>query len=216
MKKDYKLIIFDLDGTLIDTHIDIANAVNYALKTLNLKTRSHEAVRSCIGKGIHNLLSQILSVEEQTHLDHLLSHLRPYYRDHIADYSKPFEGVIELLVSMKKQEKKLAVATNKPSYFTLPLLERLKLTPYFSVIHSGDTVTQKKPHPEMAESIISLLDVAKENVLFVGDSETDYKTAINAEIDIALFTNGFEYPEVLARLSPTFFFDDYHSLINSL
>mgnify|MGYP001595481459 CR=1 FL=1 len=159
---------------------------------------------------------QLLSVEEQQHLDDLLKYLRPYYRDHIAVYSRPFDGVTELLESLKARNKKLAIATNKPSYFTVPLIETLQLTYYFDVIHSGDTVTQKKPDPEMAESIITIMNEKKQDVLFVGDSETDFKTAVNAGIDIALFTKGFEYPDVLTRLSSTFFFDDYHSLINTL
>lgn len=187
----YKAVIFDLDGTLLDTLDDLASAVNYALSTYSLPQRSREEICSFIGNGAKKLI--LRASENDARSDEILESFRLYYKEHSADTTKPYEDVLEMLSSLKEKGIKTAVLSNKPDFLTTALSKK-----YFGDLigfaqgekeHEG---IPRKPAPDALFSVMETLGVAKEETVYVGDSDVDIKTAKNAGVDCISVTWGFK------------------------
>ena len=199
-----KLVIFDLDGTLLDTIADLAESANYALKQLGYPTHDVETIRTFVGNGINKLLERALPLQEQTEEKVMLmrSHFVPYYDAHNADLSSPYPSIVHLLEDLQGQGIMIAVASNKYQEATVKLVKH-----YFPTINFIEILGQReginvKPDPSIVFDILKKANVNKEEVLYVGDSGVDMQTAINAGVDAIGVTWGFRPRTELEGFQP--------------
>ena len=199
-----KLVIFDLDGTLLDTIADLAESTNHALKQLGYPTHDVETIRTFVGNGINKLLERALPLQEQTEEKVMLmrSHFVPYYDAHNADLSSPYPSIVHLLEDLQGQGIMIAVASNKYQEATVKLVKH-----YFPMINFIEILGQReginvKPDPSIVFDILKKANVNKEEVLYVGDSGVDMQTAINAGVDVVGVTWGFRPRTELEGFQP--------------
>lgn len=188
----YKAVIFDLDGTLVNSLEDIADATNKALKIYDYPTHSYEAYQDFIGNGIKSVVIKALP---ETHRDNQQINRSFYsmmeiYKHHFIDKTKPYAGIIELLDSLKSQGLKLGVLSNKEDKFTKRVVKRL-LPNYFDSVDGLSVEAHKKPNPIKALEISKNLGLKPEEVIFVGDTGIDMQTATNADMLAVGVTWGF-------------------------
>ena len=210
-----KLVIFDLDGTLLDTIADLAESANYALKQLGYPTHDVETIRTYVGNGINKLLERALPLHEQTeeNVMRMRSHFVPYYDIHNADLSTPYPGIISLLEDLQAKGILIAVASNKYQKATVKLVKQ-----YFPNIDFIEILGQReginvKPDPSIVFDILQKANLSKENVLYVGDSGVDMQTAINAEVDAIGVTWGFRPRAELESFQPMGLIDKAEDLL---
>ncbi len=211
--KSVDLIIWDLDGTLIDSSEDIANGGNFMLKTLGLKEKSRAEIAECVGKGVQNLVLGLLGKEHEDKFDQALKILKKRYSEHLLDHTKLYPGILDTLEHFKN--KKQAVITNKPEGFSRTILKGLGIEKYFSILIGGDTVRTKKPSPEGVFKVLADLKIPAERAVLIGDSSIDIETARNAKIPICAVTYGFGKLEEIRSSKPDFLIDKI-SLLASL
>ena len=210
-----KLVIFDLDGTLLDTIADLAESANYALKQLDYPTHPVDAIRTFVGNGINKLLERALPAHEQTeeNIMRMRSHFVPYYDIHNADLSTPYPGIVSLLEDLQAKGILIAVASNKYQEATVKLVKQ-----YFPDIDFIEILGQReginvKPDPSIVFDILQKADVSKEDVLYVGDSGVDMQTAINAGVDAVGVTWGFRPRAELESFQPMGLIDKAEELL---
>ena len=192
--KKKKLIIFDLDGTLVDSQTDILIANNLTLQKFGYKTISYNKVKSIIGQGIMGNIIKSLAMqkvnasnqEKQDMYDYFFS----YYKKNVYVKSKPYPGIKNLLKKLQKNFK-LAVCSNKLEKLTKIVLQKSDLKKYFDFVAGGDTFKFKKPHPSVLNNVVKKFKINKKDSLFVGDSEHDYHAAQNSKIDFCLKQGGY-------------------------
>jgi phosphoglycolate phosphatase len=177
-----KLMAFDLDGTLLDSVPDIAQAVAHTMAELKLPAREQEQVRGWIGNGAQLLIKRALSGDIKGDVpDDVFEKAYPvflkYYTKFLNKDSVIYEGVTSTLASFKASGIKLACITNKPSQFTEPLLDDLGLSQYFDKVVCGDTYAQRKPHPMPLLEVAEFFSVSPQQCIMVGDSVNDIKAA---------------------------------------
>lgn len=197
-----KLLIFDLDGTLIDTLVDLKNAVNHALLLKNYPERSLEQIRKAIGNGVAKLVARSIpnGVDNPDYPDTLLE-FRKYYSIHSSDFTKPYPGVHEELINLKKQGYIIAVATNKLTDIARPLLEGFYPN-IFDFIQGDEPGMDRKPAPMMIETLCQRFNVSKNETFYIGDSNVDMETAENSKVDFVLVTYGYRTKEELKEQCP--------------
>ena len=210
-----KLVIFDLDGTLLDTIADLAESANYALKQLGYPTHDVETIRTFVGNGINKLLERALPSHEQTeeNLMRMRSHFVPYYDVHNADLSSLYPGIVYLLEDLQAKGIQIAVASNKYQEATVKLVKQ-----YFPDIDFVEILGQReginvKPDPSIVFDILQKTHVSKEDVLYVGDSGVDMQTAINAGVDAVGVTWGFRPRAELESFQPMGLIDKAEELL---
>ena len=189
----YQLVIFDLDGTILDTLEDLANSLNYALAKEGYPVRTLEEVRRFVGNGMLNLVKRALTVDEadiEEVAQRTVEQLKSHYKIHCADKTKPYEGVIELLQELKQAGCKLAVVSNKADYAVQILCEQY-FAGIFDMAAGEKEGVRKKPAPDAVYSVLEIFGIAKEDAVYIGDSEVDIKTAENAGLDAILVSWGF-------------------------
>lgn len=176
-----RVLIFDLDGTLIDSKLDLALAVNATLEHMGRVQLDHGSIFRMVGNGAATLLHRALGegVTEAEAGDALVYFLS-YYRAHMLDNTVTYAGVREGLELLAN--KTMAVLTNKPVNFSRAILDGLNLTRYFRLVYGGNSFEQKKPNPMGVEAILRELEFAPREAMMVGDSDVDIKTARNAGI----------------------------------
>lgn len=178
---DVRVLLFDLDGTLIDSRLDLAHSVNATLRHMGRPELSHEAIYKLVGSGaailVQRALGQGASEEEsQRGLEYFLG----YYREHMLDNTVTYPGVREGLELLKEQP--MAVLTNKPVKFSQAILDGLGLSRFFRVVYGGNSFGTKKPDPEGARVVLKDFHASPAEAMLVGDSEVDVRTARNAGI----------------------------------
>ena len=210
-----KLVIFDLDGTLLDTIADLAESTNHALKQLGYTTHDVETIRTFVGNGINKLLERALPAHEQTEENVRLmrSHFVSYYDAHNADLSSPYPGIVHLLEDLQEKGIMIAVASNKYQEATVKLVKH-----YFPMINFIEILGQReginvKPDPSIVFDILKKANVNKEEVLYVGDSGVDMQTAINAGVDAVGVTWGFRPRTELEGFRPMGLIDKAEELL---
>ncbi len=219
---DYKGIVFDLDGTLIQTCEEIADGLNDTLKDMNLPTIKNELVCTWIGLGTKTLFLEALSyikgdsisdIEKSDYFDDGYTIFKKHYDARCATKGMPYDGVKEVLVELREKGLKLAVMTNKEGRFTNKVLELHDMTKMFDCIVSGDTLDVKKPNPKGLGYISEQMGVDVSNLLFVGDSSIDIKTARNANIDVWVLTYGYNMGQDIRENNPDKVFDSFRDII---
>jgi phosphoglycolate phosphatase len=211
-----KTIIFDLDGTLVDTAPDLCASLNHCLSLKGLSPLPVAKVRHLVGYGAKALLKKGLEIHKQTNIEDTIEELFPsllsHYGDHIADKSTIFEGVFTLLDHCLSQGKNLGICTNKPGFLARPLVEALNLAPYFEVILGADDVENKKPNGDHILDTIRAVGGNADDAIMVGDSPVDYRAAKNANVPIILLNHG--YSDVpLNTLNPDLLTDSFSTLM---
>ena len=199
-----KLVIFDLDGTLLDTIADLAAAANHALQKAGFPVYDTETLRTFVGNGISKLLERALPEWARTaeNVERLRTDFVPYYDAHNAEQSKPYSGVAELLLRLQERGMMLAVASNKYQAATEKLVAH-----YFPAIRFVKVMGQRegvpvKPDPTIVFDIMEAAGVGKEDVLYVGDSGVDMQTAHNAGVDAVAVSWGFRPRTELEAFRP--------------
>ena len=181
MRFQVKLVMFDLDGTLLDTAPQIAEAANRMLVALGKPMLPQAQISTYIGEGVQNLIKRCLTGNLHDEPDaELFARAQPLYYDFYANNatdSQPFPRVITTLQQLQAQGYLLACVTNKPEKFTLPLLEKTGLADFFEIVVSGDTLPKKKPDPLPLLHICQKLSALPAEAVLVGDSETDVQAA---------------------------------------
>ena len=200
-----KLIIFDLDGTLLDTREDIADACNYALRMCGHSERDLTEYNMLVGRGIYNLFRGALPPESRSDESvlEMKSHFVPYYNSHICDKTKPYTGIIEMLDILAKEGITFAIASNKYQEGTEILVKKL-LSRYGFIRILGQRDNKPiKPDPEIINEIMSdIPGIKAEEVIYCGDSDVDMQTGINAGIKTIGVTWGFRTREELRAYDP--------------
>jgi phosphoglycolate phosphatase len=200
-------LIFDLDGTLIDSRLDLAQSVNAARGYLGLSAIPNELVYSYVGEGAPVLIRRALgAAAPQEAVDRALEFFLQYYREHQLDYTVLYPGVREALDRMKDVGARLSVLTNKPVRISHEILEGLGVKGHFEFIYGGNSFEFKKPHPVGIETILRDTNAARESTMMVGDSGVDVRTARNAGVIACGVSYGFQ-PETLAEYPPDIMID---------
>lgn len=193
----FKTAIFDLDGTILDTIDDLANTMNYVLETNGYPLRTRDEVQARVGNGILNLIIKALPeevpVEKQ---QELLAAFREHYAVHCADYTKPYDGIPSLLQALKKEGVTLAVVSNKAD-FVVKLLCQQYFPGIFDVTVGEREGVRKKPAPDSVNEVLKILQCNPEDAVYIGDSEVDVATAVNADMAGLFVLWGFRSRETL-------------------
>lgn len=176
---DVRVLIFDLDGTLIDSGADLAASVNATLKETGRAPLPHDQIFSYVGQGAPRLIEQALGTgATREECEQALAFFLSYYREHMLDNTVTYPGVREGLAALEGMP--MAVLTNKPVRFSRRILEGLGLAPYFRYIYGGNSFDSKKPNPAGMGVLLRDFGAAPRQAMLVGDSEVDLQTARNA------------------------------------
>ena len=217
--KSYDAYLFDLDGTLVDTAPDLGQALNASLQNAGYPGVTTAQARNWIGHGAKFSLTQALTHHnltlEPARVETLLENFLDYYADHVAEDSTVYPGVIDTLDRLDDEGRKLAVVTNKPARFVLPLLEAMSLDGYFASVICGDTAAAPKPAPDPINLCLNQLSVAAADALMVGDSITDVEAAKAAAVDVACFRHGYNHGVDVRTLGANFLFDRMDQILPS-
>ena len=209
-----RLVIFDLDGTLINTIADLGTCTNYALEKLGYPTHDIESYKFRVGNGINNLFRRSLPEGEKT--DENVLRVRrefiPYYNAHNTDLSRPYPGMVELLEALQTEGILLAVASNKYQEATTKIIGELYPSIRFSAVLGQREGINIKPDPQIVFDILQATGVDKADVLYVGDSGVDMQTGLNAGVETCGVTWGFRPRTELEPFHPQHIVDSVDEL----
>lgn len=205
-----KLVIFDLDGTLLNTIADLANSTNYALKVLGYPIHEPDKYNFMVGNGINKLFERALPDGEkiEENVLRVRQEFVPYYDQHNADKSRPYPGVTELLETLQTAGMQLAVASNKYQAATEKLIAHYFPNIKFTAVFGQREGIPVKPDPIIVKEILQIAKVQEEETLYVGDSGVDMQTAINAGVTSCGVTWGFRPRTELESFHPDHIVDN--------
>ena|ERR1022692_54347 len=212
-----KLVIFDLDGTLIDSRLDLVHSVNAALRDIGRPELPDDVIASYVGDGAPILIQRALGGEavDEAIVRQGLQFFLCYYREHKLDHTTVYAGVSEALTAIQKASngipRRMAVLSNKPVVPSRAIVEALGLGPFFTQVYGGNSFASKKPDPEGARKLLQENGVRPEEAVIVGDSHVDIETGRNA----GLWTVGVSYgfaPHTLQQALPDVLVDTPHEL----
>ena len=194
-----KLLIFDLDGTLLYTLSDLTNAVNYALDHFHYPLKSEEEIRKAIGNGVAVLMSRCLENGfDNPNYDEALKLFRKHYSEHYMDNTHPYDGMLGALIMLKKHGYRLAVVTNKINEIANRLINHF-FPNIFDIIQGDTKELKKKPSNEMVYHVLDELKISIKDSCYIGDTNVDYETAVNSKMDVLLVTYGFRTKEEMDK-----------------
>ena len=186
-----KLVIFDLDGTLLNTIADLGNACNYALRTLSFPEHALPTYRYMVGNGVRKLIERAVPDADEETVERLLSLFREYYGEHATDHTSPYEGIRDMLVKLHENGVALAVATNKYQAAVDRIIPHFFPDIPFVAVMGQVEDRPVKPDPSIVFAILNKYPTPKADVLYVGDSAVDMETARRACIESVGVTWGF-------------------------
>ncbi|MCR5113682.1 MAG: HAD-IA family hydrolase [Acholeplasmatales bacterium] len=194
-------ILFDLDGTLLNTLEDLMDAANFAITKFGYEKTDLQSVRKNIGNGILNLLKRTINFDD-THIDEIHNLFKLYYKDNCNNHTYPYDGIVDVLEYIKSKGIHMAVITNK-AYFAAKTLIDSHFQGYFDMVLGDqmDLGLKRKPDPSMIEYYLNKYNIDKENVIYIGDSNVDIETIRNAKINGAIVSYGFRDEEELLKLT---------------
>lgn len=209
-------IIFDLDGTLADTLLDIAAGVNHALASENLPTAEPGTIKGWVGEGYLVLMQRAVPAASAAQLSRLIKTGGSYYAAHATDLTHLYSGILELLTTLNRIKMPIAVLSNKPGPITKPTVEALCPSIRFEAVVGYRDEATKKPDPALAVEIARQMNLSANKVVFVGDSATDIATARNAGMPSIAVTWGFRTREQLEPEAPDALIDTPEELLTLL
>jgi len=211
-----KAIIFDLDGTLLNSTKDIANSLNKVLKDNNQKTYTLKEIEKFLGYGSYNLIKDTLPKNSSKELiDKVYNEYINYYPKNSNIYTKPYDGINELINKLKEENYKIAIASNKMNNAVVKLNIE-KFDNKFDIAVGESELLKVKPNPDMILHVINELNLTKDEVLFIGDTEVDLNAAKNANVKNVAVTWGFRDKEFLINERPTHIIDKPSELLKIL
>ncbi len=211
-----QLLILDLDGTLIDSKLDLAHSVNAARMHLGRPPIDVELIGTYVGNGAPVLMRRSLGPEaSQEDVDRALEFFLDYYREHMLDNTYLYPGVKPALDRFREAGVRMAVLTNKPVRFSRDLVAGLGLTDHFLNVYGGNSFEEKKPHPMGVDVLIAEAGAEREQTMMVGDSSVDIETARNAGIRCCGVTYGFQ-PEGFEQTPPDILVDSLEDLADQI
>jgi phosphoglycolate phosphatase len=185
-----RLIIFDLDGTLVDSSIDITNSLNYSIEPYGFQKLTVEKTISLVGEGLTKLVEKLLGEAGKDILPEVLKRFIDHYSAHLTDYTRAYPGVKETLEGLSEYKK--AVISNKREFLSRRLLEELGLAVYFDSILGSDSAGEKKPSPKPLLKVMEILSFRPEETLIVGDSNFDIEAGKAAGIKTIAVSYGYK------------------------
>ena len=204
----YKAVLFDMDGTLLDTLEDLRDSTNHVLRQMGYPERSLEEMRRFVGNGAEKQIRR--AVPEGTSEEKIMETLaayRAYYQDHCQIKTRVYDGLLDMLSELKAKGIKLAVVSNKPDSAVQKLSREYFGDRMDFAVGPSDGV-RCKPYPDMAEEALKALGVEKKDAVFVGDSEVDVQTGLNAGLDVIAVSWGFRSREVVIEAGAKMIADD--------
>ena len=214
--KKYDTVIFDLDGTLLNTLEDLADAVNFVMRANQYPERTIEEVRHFVGNGIRRLMEQ--AVPEHVigeEFERVFEEFKKYYTEHCQNKTCAYEGIMPLLGCLYEKGYAMAIVSNK-NHAAVCELNDIYFKEYITVAIGQKDGIRKKPAPDTVIQALKELGKDKEKAIYVGDSEVDFATAKNSGMDCALVTWGFRTVEELAEFSPKALIDKPEELFGVL
>ena len=214
--KKYDTVIFDLDGTLLNTLEDLADAVNFVMRANGYPERTIEEVRCFVGNGIRRLMELAVpeGVSGET-FENVFEQFKGYYTDHCQIKTRAYDGIMELLEKLHKEGYAMAIVSNK-NHAAVCELNEIYFKKYIEVAIGQKDGIRKKPAPDTVLQALKELGKEKESAVYVGDSEVDFLTAQNTGMDCVLVTWGFRTTEELGVYEPTAFIEKPEQLLNVL
>lgn len=211
-----RLVIFDLDGTLLNTIADLAASTNYALSHNGFPTHETSAYNFFVGNGINKLFERALPEGEKTeeNITRIRETFLPYYDKHHSDCSTPYPGIPELLDALHKKGVTLAVASNKYQSATEELIRHFFPTIPFAIVLGQRKGINPKPDPTIVHEILEHTNTAKEDALYIGDSGVDMQTVLNSEVDGVGVTWGFRPRQELEKFKPKYIVDKAEEILS--
>ncbi len=209
---DDATIVFDLDGTLVDTAPDLTNALNDVLTRRGHQPVALATIRACVGHGARVMIEEALRrTGAEGDIDRMLAEFLTHYEANIANESRPFPGAVAALEDLAARGATLAVCTNKREYLSRKLLEQLDLARFFSSLAGRDTFAVSKPHPDHLTQLIALAGGKPSRAVMVGDSDIDILTAKAASVPVILVSFGYATAP-LDHLAPEAVIDHFDQL----
>ena len=217
-----QLVLFDLDGTLLDSVPDLALAVDRMLTAMRMPEAGEDRVRNWVGNGAQMLVKRALvgldspvgSEPELALFDRAFPLFLQHYSACCSEKSQLYSGAIELLTALQSAQVGMGLITNKPISFTETLMDDFGLNSYFSIILGGDSLAEKKPHPLPLLYAMEKAGVGPDKTLMVGDSRSDIEAAQAAGCKVVAVTYGYNHGEPVARYAPDLIVDNLTALIN--
>lgn len=205
-----ELIVFDLDGTLIDSKLDLVQSVNAVRERLHLHKLPEETIATYVGRGVVTLMQRALGGEaDEKTVAEAVEFFLEYYRDHMLDHTLPYPGVREALDQLAGY--RMAVLTNKPVRFSQAILDGLGLSAHFAQVYGGNSFERKKPDPMGLLALMREASAPADRTLIVGDSDTDVLTGKNGGVWTCGVTYGLA-PQTLETSPPDILLDDLRDL----
>lgn len=212
----YDAIIFDLDGTLLNTLEDLAGAVNFCMEKYGYALRTLEEIRCFVGNGIQKLVERALPADiSQEDFTRVFEDFRTYYTGHCQEKTRAYDGIMDLLACLSAKGCPMAIVSNK-NMAAVQELNRLYFAEYIQIAIGEQEGVRKKPFPDSAYKAMEGLNVTRDKVLYVGDSEVDAETARQAGIDCVLVSWGFRDRELLESLDVLAVIDTPDELLHIL
>jgi len=209
--KKVDFIVFDFDGTLVNTGDDITAAVNHTLGALDIPILEKETVIRFVGDGAIKLVERSLGKENHGRAEEALEILKAYYAEHMLDSTDLYPGVRDVLEYYKNIKK--AVVTNKPYTFTLGIVRALNIENYFDDIIGIDSGTYGKPDPRLMDALLDKHHISKDKAVVVGDGVNDVMLAKNSGVTSCALLNGYSQREALLRLDPDYTLENIGELM---
>ena len=212
MKKQIDLMVFDLDGTLIDSGGDIIASVNHTLKTLGIPTKEPDEIISFVGDGVHKMIERSLGEDFKHLFNDAIDIFSAYYDKHMLDTTTLHDSAITVLDYFS--EKRKIIITNKRRYFTVKMTDILGITKYFEEIIGADSTDYKKPDPRLLTPLITKYGVKSDHAVVIGDGVNDIMLAKNTGVLSCALMNGLTRRDILLRLNPDFTCEGLFELIS--